>query len=555
MRSFLVSALVCLAFVARGLASPGPGDHEDARLGFRMSTPRGWEPIAQNVEERWIVGKYLSDKTDHFTDKSNGYTFSHKPDLTIIAFVAEAVRERESVVEKKGKDGEKQITVTLVNPFKDYMDFMKRRYTGGGFFKTSEEEIQVGDVRTTCIEIKVDKGSNEGPKRITTWIYHLQDVDVAVQFETLEDAYPKLQSEFQRCLKSFKPIPRTVGKLFEGPSTAGAPASFSEIEKMSPEERKQYRQGLEKQAHERATETAPRGWNVSQIGRFLVINHSDEKFAKSTVADLEAQWKWLDATFGFLGEREYVRSPILRVCKDWPEMETYFKEGVSRDSRNLEIVTCPDRPKSEEEAFTRWLNVINNGMSTGYQMMSIWFRDRDPNTWQAMPAWLAVALEDALTTGRVKAGKLVYKLEDWERDRLREEGRKQDLTGAKDLMLMSSESFSGLTPRLQADALVQLYLSDAASKNKKMKDLLPTYMRNLAQVARAIDQEEEAAQEGKKATAAKTEEEEDAQYKEKGQRYKRIEKRLLEETLNKTFEGWSKKDWDLLETAYGEIVG
>ena len=48
-----------------------------------------------------------------------------------------------------------------------------------------EFTTKVGDVEATILEIRVDKLSYTGPKRIVTWIYHLPDLDLAVQFLSL----------------------------------------------------------------------------------------------------------------------------------------------------------------------------------------------------------------------------------------------------------------------------------------------------------------------------------------------------------------------------------
>lgn len=66
--------------------------HEDPRVGFKMSTPKKWNQIPIQNDERWIVGRYQSDKANHYTDKTFGWTFDHKPELTMIAFSGETMR-------------------------------------------------------------------------------------------------------------------------------------------------------------------------------------------------------------------------------------------------------------------------------------------------------------------------------------------------------------------------------------------------------------------------------------------------------------------------------
>src|SRR6185369_172838 len=98
-------------------------------------------------------------------------------------------------------------------------------------------------------------------KHIVTWIYHIPDLDLAVQFECLESEYSKQQSQFVHCFRSFKSIPRNGEAITEastGPSVTISIGSKAD----TPEDRKRERQIAEQRAHERATKTAPAGWTA-----------------------------------------------------------------------------------------------------------------------------------------------------------------------------------------------------------------------------------------------------------------------------------------------------
>jgi hypothetical protein len=201
MRSRLLRALLGFLVLAT-LAPFSVAGHKDERLGFTIQTPRGWSEIPMNVDERWKVAKYFSDKSFFWTEKDGGWTREHKPNMEVVAFVAAAMKEKIKVEKKETKEGV-EWRIYAENPYRDYKDFLTKRYRGGGWYVSDEKETKIGDVPVTCYEITVDKLSNEGPKRMFTWVYHVPDVDIAVQFEMLVNGVVKLKSEVTRGLRSF----------------------------------------------------------------------------------------------------------------------------------------------------------------------------------------------------------------------------------------------------------------------------------------------------------------------------------------------------------------
>jgi hypothetical protein len=512
-------------------------DHKDDRLGFTIQTPRGWSEIPMNVDERWKVARYISDKSLFWTEKDGGWTWEHKPNMEVIAFVAAATKEKIKIEKKETKEGT-EWRLYAENPYQDYKDFLTKRYQGGGWFVSDEKESKVGDVAVTCYEIKVDKLSMEGPKRMITWVFHVPDVDIAVQFEVLESGADKLKSDMTRCLRSFKQIPRSGEALYE--SSTGA-YRFWDQDKMTVEERTQQRRVMEKASHEKASKAAPDGWVVKKMGRFLVINHADEKFAKQIVEQAEAVWDWLDATFTFIGEKEYVRSPIIRICKDDAEQRAYFRAGDWFSRNDLEILTAQD-------------HMGKGGWEMEYvnrRVMDIWFADKDWDLRAAMPSWLSHGLDEFVGQLHVKAGKVDFGTDYWNRDEIRDRKREGKLTALRDLMLKTDQQFSEdyFNLRYEGSSLVDFFVTGKASKDKRTKDLLPEYMRQVQKIAGEIKKETDSKKDEKSKTP-KTEEEEDAMFREREKGYKDKEKRLLEESFQRTFVGWDSADWKKFEETY-----
>lgn len=523
------------------------GDHEDKRLGFRVGVPKDWTPLPVNVEERWVVGKYLSPKSYSWTEKG-GWTTEHTPDMTMIAFVTEAMKEKIKVKKETDRDGNEFIRVIADSPYKDYQDFLKRRYSGGGWYVDKTEETKVDDTAVTTYEIRVDKLSYDGPKRIVTWVYHMPDVDVAVQFEVLQDAYPKVQTEVLRCLKSFKGVKRNGEALVEA-STPGQRFSFLELDKMPPEERAKHRQGMERESHERATKTAPPGWVVKKMGRFLVINHSDERFAKDIVERAEAVWDWLDGAFPFIGVKEYVRAPIIRICKDDAEYNAFFKSSDGWSFNDIEITAYNDNGGS-----TSWqLENVNR------QVLDVWFTDKDRDLYWALPGWLTTGLSKVVASIRLKNGKVDFASDSYTRDETREMMREGRSSPVKEILTMSGRSFwEKWENYYQASSLVMFFVDGTASRSKRTKELLPEYMRALKAVAEDIRKEKLAKKEAGKDAASKkpqTEEEEAKWFREQRDALKDADQRLLQETFQRTFVGWTDRDWADFQDAFQKSIG
>lgn len=526
-----------VAFAVAPVATLGEGEYFDTRLGFKLFVPKAWATIPLSLDERWMVAKFLSDKTYFYTEKGGGWTHEHKPDLQIIAFVADAMKDKIKVDKKELEGGVQEWRIFVENPYKSYEDFLKHRYSGGGWFVSDKKETKVNDVPVTQLEIKVEKLSMDGPKRIFTTIYHVPDVDIAVQYEVLENSIDKLKNEIARTQKSFKSIARKGGPLHE--VSTGSELWVDES-KLTKEERKAHRQGLEQKAYDKVQKTAPAGWKVVKMGRFLVMNHADEKFAKTVVDQCEAVWGWLDKTFPFVGEGEYVRSPIIRICANQDEYEGFFKGGDYFSVNDLEITTYQDYAGK-----TSWqMERVNR------QVKNIWLRDKDRDLALSMPGWLGWGLEHFVGHIHVaKNGAIDFGKDFYNQDEVRERLREGKLRPVRELLSMTDKDFSDWGQMQESAQLFGYFVTGAAARNKKTKDLLAEYMRNLKAVVADVRKEREASK-GADAKPPQTEEEEDARFKEQRQGLSQAERRLLEDTFKRTFVGWTDDDWKKFQESY-----
>lgn len=118
MRMFVLARLALLAACVLAVLAPTlRADHKDARLGFTIQTPRDWNAIPKKADETWLVANYQSRKAFFFTEKG-GFTGEHKPNMQVIAFVGEQIKElaKVKVEKRKDKKGESLLLVRTTVP-------------------------------------------------------------------------------------------------------------------------------------------------------------------------------------------------------------------------------------------------------------------------------------------------------------------------------------------------------------------------------------------------------------------------------------------------------
>lgn len=525
------------------------GYHVDERLGFKLKPPRGWTQIPLKVEEQWLVAKFLSDKTYLYNDPDTGWSYEHKPELMVIAFVERAPGEEP--VTEEGEEGEK--VVILSNPYANYEDFLDRTYTGGGFYISSREDGEHDGTPVTRLEIKVEKLVMTGPKLISTWVYHLEGLDLAVQVEVLQDDHAKLKRTIEGALQSFKSIPRKAGALPTQTKTDEW-ISITMMEEGTPEERRQRRVASELQRRERAKENLPEGWTAQSMGRCFVLNHADERFAKQIVDQVDALCAWLEKTLPFVGPEVYVREPIVRICADEQEHSSFSRGRMGGGGwwfgSNSEIVTYK---ASDGWDWSNW-----KLESTNSQVFNYWFSERDLRLYWALPQWVRWGLDDYVSQARLKGKALEFGVDEWIKDDLRELMRNGQATQPREIMHMNDEAFwsgnAAWDRKNEAAALVHFFLSGKASKSRRTKDVFPRYLENLQAIIKVIEAEWDAQVEDGPRDRPANEEEEDRWFKESQEAWKKDEGRILDEAFKRTFGGWSDSDWDEFSKVYFDSI-
>lgn len=531
------SLLIATALSICAVAAPVlAGSHEDKRLGFKIYTPKEWNNIPIKANESWVVAKYLSPKNYFYTDKELGWTYEHKPELAVIAFLSEKYQEDE-VIEIEDEEGDKtKITFKVTNPYKDYSSYLKGTYSGGGFYIAEEEDVTIGEYLVTKYLVKVEKGSN-GPKRLVTWVYHTADIDFAVQMECFESAFPKLKKDINKVMKSFEEIPRTEGTVS---SSVTGPSMVFSTKKKTPKERAKSRKEREEAFRKESLKSLTEGWESQEIGPFLILNHTNKKEAKIWAERGMAILNWCDKTFPYLGKEEYVSKMVIRICKDMDEAVA-FSPFRWTSARPLELVVFKDTV-----GVGSWQHREVNEI-----LLDHWFRQKNNSLYFDMPDWMRLGMEYMVRYSKPNGKKLELRESDWENMGLREEVKAGTARTPREIFLADNSAFEEENFGFEAAALMRFLLVGKGSKSRLTKNVVQDYFENLQLVIAEIDEEDN---NDNVYSPAETEEEEEARYKARQARAKENAERVRLATFERTFGEWTDKDWLEFEKLYFKAI-
>jgi hypothetical protein len=540
--SRLVSAAVVLVVCVVPVSAQNV--HKDERLGFKVKVPRGWEEIPLRSDERWIVGRYRSPKAENTVDPTTGYSLKHNPELQIVALLRRKATPKKPDAEPKA-EGESTTKPDAKKPeekfYRNYPEYMKETYGRGHYIEKEESGTHAG-LPVTKIEIKAERDVYQAEMRVFAWVFETELADVAVQVEVMADAQKELRSTIDGVLKSFAVIPITQA-LESGPTEASF-LSTLELAKLTPADRKEKKLEYQRLEWERMTKDLPPGWTATEIDGVCVVNHVDAAFAKKVVEQITAIYAWLEVTFPEVGKFEHARLPIVRICADVEE-ESAFRGGSGWYwwDGGTQLVTHKD---SKDWWDFEWDYI-------GSRTLGIWFNERDPEIWGALPRWLAIGLDEVIGGARMKSGKLVFDKGDREKWWLEDlPNLAEDAISVRTLLTLSRDDFDDSLKRddwklwWQAVSLTR-YLVEARSK--KTRQILTDYMGSLHQVLSELEAQDGKDKDKEKAPP-KNEAEEEALYKKRLEWLKSRERALLDQSMARAFPGWTPADWKSLDREF-----
>lgn len=553
MKSRLVALALAGAFAALAPSTRAQvvrGTYIDEELGFRVRVPDDWSEIPVRIDENWIVAKFLSSKT--WLSKSRDWNEEHRPLMTVIVFTEDAKRFQGWAKTRRGNTTFVRITEL---PYQNYRDYLKRNLESGYFYDT-EDETEIAGCKVSRFEILQHK--SEPKKRLFTHVFHGEDMDVAIEIEVLEDRIDRLRSVCEHTLQSFRFD--DGGKLSAaGPSTGSKDAATEdstlwtkfrdEWKKAPAEERLRIRKDIEERRFDRLRKSTPDSWKVFDTENFLVITHADDKITKKYVESLESFRDWCDEHFGGLSD-DYVRKGVLRICNDRAEYEAY-RYKVSGDSwtalldEDREVVTYQDSYSgSSGEGIAELFDDV----------LEMYLADVDPLLLQYTPSWLRTGLTNYVTAAWMKGRKIDFRVDDWEREDMKQAERDDKLLSLRELTSLDEETY---WKELRVERSIRSQLTTAfrfimgpGRGQKALRTFLHDYMAAVIEIA-AKHREEWEALPTTYEKAAETEEEEEARAKKQrtDEGWGKRRKALLEE-LNQRMLGFDGKTWDRLQRAY-----
>jgi hypothetical protein len=523
-------ARLLLPIVYVSLTAAAWGQHVDARAGFRIDPPAGWASLPVPTDQPWVLARYQCDKFDFYI--APGRSEERKAEL-IILFFPEKTPEAASRPEGDRNSSEKS---AIENPYVDYRDYFRNVFKDGGRMADAPKDASANNVKAKSYVCDfTPDASRAGLRKLVTWVYGVEGGDVAVQFDVLLNAFEKREPDFEKTFKSFRIIPRSGAKAAKTGASALTPG---EMQKLTPEERKARKQTLADAAFQQARAKLPEGWRAEPQGRFFLLNHSDEKFALKMTGHGDAVLGWLDKNLEFIGKGEFVRKPILRICKDSQEEQSFRTGGRTGEFRlttapPVEIVSYKDE---DDGIASRTWQDFNKAL------LRHWLHERDASIASNLPDWLSSGLASVFATARVKDGILIFPVGVYELEEVRELVRSGKVTPARSLIFQIAQP----SPFREYEhaSIVRFFVAGLGAKEARYKAAFKSYFSSLKLAIAKADRE------AASADSAPARDGRDANPVPETDRRNSRAARIADGAADRAFQSWRESDWKALEQDY-----
>jgi hypothetical protein len=539
------TALAAAALLTAWVALPAPAaaeNYEDENLGYSLSVPDGYRAIPIAGEEKYIVARWQSER--EYADKKEGW--SHRPDLKVILFDPKGKKSAE--VAKEGDVSK----ISIQNPYKTYKDWIKSDAEGGRYI-SKEEEVEVHGVKATWYEVAYEKLTV--PRHGLAYVYHAEDIDYCLTTEVLEQYWDKLSPALYKVMKSVKIFPRKGTVKREVTGDDADITIRGDLSKLSPEDRYKRRQANFEKSLKVATERLTDGWFVKRSKNYVALSHTDEKYTTGVLDLAEAVRAWAEATLPYYGNG-ISGSELIRICKDYDE-ERAFRDTSARSGWVHEVTV------SRNEGIFGPGNVAST-------IFDRWLDDKNPRLAYGKPPWLDGGLREWVGTAYLKGGKLAFRNDADTTGALKQAAKSNTLIMPRDMLVMSYDDLmqrekdsqgggSGplpggmpipgmgrASPWQQTAGFVRFLLDGPGKGNARTKDLLKAYVLELDAFLKAEDEKSS----GTDYKAPKSEEEEEARFKNREAYWKDHQKDLLKAVFDKVFKDWTDADWKALDKSF-----
>ncbi|MFT7617081.1 MAG: hypothetical protein ACI97A_000714 [Planctomycetota bacterium] len=532
----------------------------DQTLGYSIKAPTGFTRVPMRGGEKWILSKFLADKTYRHVLVQDGRRnlLPHRPTLRVMAFPRDVETVKVKTDTKKTKGGDMTINrYTISNPYKNYKDYLNRHHQGGGWHISKLEEIKVGGVNASWTEVEVRALTNL-PKDLIALVYHLEDRDIVIEFDVLPSARAKLENRIKNSLKSvrfFTPSEKADEK------TDDPGLDLEADSKLSPEERNQkMAEHFAKRARirrmrelERARKDKPKGWRAFERKNFVVLTHVGDKYTRHILNQAGYVRKWLDRRFSKLGDGKVYPS-LIRIFKGTTEANAYLKGSGDSFFYETGEVVCGGEASSILSDFDR--------IATG--LLHQYLSEKNPALWNALPFWLRHGLDSYVGSAfpSKKVGLIFRRPHNTFAEGIKM-CKADNLPAIRDIMRSEWDSEITEDDSQRWTVAAELFVRYLLEKGKKgkTKKLLPRWMDMSLDVLNKMDGEFWDKISSKRDAEAPpeplTEEEEDAAFLDRKKKAKDFRnhfaqerRKLLADSFTKTFAGWKEKDWKKLQKSF-----
>jgi hypothetical protein len=546
-----------LAFaLAFALVAASPRDaraesYKDEKLGFSLNAPSKWNRMPISTDERWLVAEWQCQQKFEWSDaKTNSWTY-HQPKLDVVIIPYSAAEQKGAEITEVGD----KVVVKQQAPWKDmkeYLDKTLQKNGPGGFFFSKEDETKVGSMKVVVYEVTMDKFTStydNAPRKYYAWAFYAEDAIYGVVGDALVRWEEKIRPDIEAAFKSFKIFPRT-GTLPGAEATPGEDGDVVVVKDQSKkhltdEQLKKERNDLYAQRLARIKDTLAKDWKVKDSENFTAITHCDDKFTKEVLDHAEALRAWLEQTLGYVGTG-YAGKIIIRICANDDEREAMWKSmGWSR--KRVEIVTGQDR--------SGWMDNKLSSLNSG--IFDIWLSDKNDDLRYSLPPWINTGLQSCIGTAVSKGRKITdFKASTWDNVEMATLRRDNKLLDAHAFFTMDWEAlWRDYQNHRQAEYFVRYLLVGSAQRSSKYKNLLSDYIKNLAIL---IDEAKDAAgraRGGDPPPEPKNEQEEAEMRRKQQEAWKQSQQDALRKLIEKTFPGWTDKDWTQFNNSYWKELG
>lgn len=526
-----------LAFAVLGVHAPvaRAEAYKDAKLGYTFAYPDRWTVVPVDAGG-WLAAKFNSNREYDLTNTKENRWYRHRPYLEVVVIPYAAKEDKGTTVEKTDKG----VKVTRNAPWKDLKEYMDKTFQErqiGGFHFSGEDATTVNGLKVRRLEITVDK-LVEGDRRIYGWEFAAEDCYYGLVAEILVQEEKHLKPDLFQSFSTFKTFQRT-GTLPNAAKTGEDVVVKDDKKKgpekeVSPEEMKKNRDDATNRALARIKENLQQGWFVAEGKNYIAVSHSDAKYTREVLSHCEALRAWLEKQFGYIGSG-YAGKVIVRICADRQEYSS-FLQAKTWSAEAPEAYTFKDR-----DGWSDWQFSSLNGSIYGW-----WMRDKNRALLAALPAWIDAGLRYFVDNARSKNGVIEFKADTWDSVEMKNIRRSGDITPPKTFFTTTSEAlWAQKGAGTQAQFFTNFLISGAAARNPKYRNILSDYIKNLIFL---LDSERPADASAQK--EPQNEKEEEEMVRAAQQAWRAREQDILQKLMEKTFPGWTDKEWDALNAVY-----